>query len=151
MKNLYELDPKVKRRRDLLPWWIKAFCWLFMVAMVLVFVRLILLLLGINTEFEFYGINAKDNYPINVIIVFIVFFLHGITAFSLWFEKKYAVDIAIWDAIIGILLCVLVMGIGLYDGNYLFRLEIILLFLFLTRLVKIKKKWGTYIYRKLFI
>jgi len=131
------------KRRSLLPWWIKGFCWLFMITAFIAILRMILLLFEINTEFEFYGINAKENIPINGIIVFLVFILHGFTAYSLWFEKDYAIKMGLFDALIGIVLCLFSMVASFYYGHFTIRLEIILLVLFLVKLLKIRFKWNS--------
>lgn len=137
--NDFEITPI--KRRSLLPWWIKGFCWLFIVTAFIAVLRMILLLFDINTEFEFYGLNAKDNIPINGIIVFIVFILHGFTAYSLWFEKDYAIKIGIVNALIGISLCLFSMVISFYHERVTIRLEMILLILFFVKLLKIRFKW----------
>jgi len=129
------------RRRSLLPWWIKFFCWLFMFASGLLIVRVILTLFNINSIFEFYGLNANDGL-LNAIIVFIVFALHGLTGYSLWFEKKQAVFLGQIDAIIGILLCVFSMILSYINGGFVFRAELLLLILFLFKLNKIKSRWS---------
>lgn len=135
----FEIIPT--RRRSFLPWWIKGFCWLFMAIAFIAILRMILLLFDINTEFEFYGLNAKENIPINGIIVFIVFMLHGFTAYSLWFEKDYAINLGVINASIGLILCLFSMVVSFYYGHLTVRLEIILLTLFLFKLLKIKPKW----------
>lgn len=127
-------------RRSLLPWWIKFFCWLFMFASVLAVIRVVLSCFNITTEFEFYGINANDSL-LNVIIVFLVFVLHGYTGYSLWFEKNYGIILAQFDAIFGIIVCFYSMFLGYQNGNHTFRLELILLVLFLIKIIKIKPRW----------
>lgn len=139
--NDFEIAPI--KRRYLLPWWIKGFCWLFMATAFIAILRMILLLFYINTEFEFYGLNAKENTPINGIIVFLVFTMHGFTAYSLWFEKDYGIKIGVIDSLIGIVLCLFSMIISFYHGHFTIRLEMILLILFLVKLLKIRLKWDS--------
>ncbi|WP_396212523.1 hypothetical protein [Flavobacterium sp.] len=135
----FERNSKI-RRRNLLPWWIKFFCWLFMFTSVLAIVRVILSYFYIYSDFEFYGLNANDGL-LNTLIVFIVFTLHGLTGYSLWFEKGYGIVLAKVDAIFGILVCVYTMFLGYQIGNLTFRLELVLLVLFLIKLIKIKPYW----------
>lgn len=141
MDNFNDFENAPIKRRSLLPWWIKGFCWFFMLVSLMTVIRMILLLFNINTELEFYGLNAKDNTPINGILVFVVFILHGFTAYSLWFEEDYAIKIGILDAIIGLALCLFSMAMSFYNGHFTARLEIILLILFLTKLLKIRFNW----------
>jgi hypothetical protein len=128
------------RRRSLLPWWIKFFCWLFMFAFVLAIIRVILSFFDINSAFEFYALNANDS-VLNLIIVFIVFVLHGVTSYSLWYEKSHAIVLAQIDAIFGILICVFSMFLSYQNGQATFRLELILLVLFLIKINKMKQNW----------
>jgi hypothetical protein len=76
-------------------------------------------------------------------IVFLVFILHGFTAYSLWFEKDYAIKLGVLDAIIGIVLCLFSMTVSFYYSHFTIRLEMILLILFLFKLLKIRAKWDS--------
>ena len=135
----FELNSTI-RRRSLLPWWIKFFCWLFMFTFVLAIIRVILFFFDINSEFEFYGLNANES-VVNLIIVFIVFVVHGITSYSLWFEKRYAIVLAQVNAIFGILISIMSMVIGYLNEHTTLRLELILLVAFFIKLNKIKQNW----------
>lgn len=144
MDNFNNFEITSFKRRSLLPWWIKGFCWLFMATAFIAVLRMILSLFDINTEFEFYGLNAKENIPINGFVVFLVFILHGFTAYSLWFEKNYAIKVGVVNALIGLILCLFSMIISFSNNHFTIRLEIILLILFLFKLLKIRYKWVTF-------
>lgn len=132
------------RRRDLIPLWIKIFCWFFMFFGVMAIVCLILGIIGIKPNLAFYGFETNEVFSLNGIIVIFVGILKGITAFSLWFEKNYAIQLAKIDAYIGISLSVISMLVVPFfsDGfNINIRLELALLIPFLIKMNKIQTEW----------
>ena len=77
---------------------------------------------------------------------FFLFMLKGFAAFSLWMEKDLAINLAIADAILGIVVCGAVMFIIPFLAENLsykfsFRLELALLIPYLLKLQKIKPSW----------
>jgi len=60
--------PKLKRRRSLLPWWIVAFIWLFLVFFALIPVGIIMGLLHYNFQISLLGLST--NQPISLIGLF---------------------------------------------------------------------------------
>jgi uncharacterized membrane protein (DUF2068 family) len=103
-------------------------------------------LLGYNFNLSLYGINTNN--PSSLIGVFLlaIFILKGIVALGLWTEKDWAIMLAKIDTYIGIVICSFVMLIYPFlinNGNFIlsFRLELILLIIFLIRLNKITKPW----------
>tara|TARA_R100001015_G_C4588284_1_gene144024 strand:+ start:273 stop:731 length:459 start_codon:yes stop_codon:yes gene_type:complete len=133
-----------KRRRQLLPWWIKFFCWLFMLFGLLAILCLILGFFGFSPSLAFYGF--KTNQPLSLIGLLIVSIaiLKGYTAYSLWFEKDFAVKLSKIDAVIGIVTCLITMFILPFLVGFdkiVFRLEIIFLIIFLVKINKIEKDW----------
>lgn len=134
-------DKKNCHRRGLLPWWIKFFCWVFMIAGILSLIALLLTFLGYEADLTIYGFDAKDNYPFNFILILSVFLFNTIVAYSLWFEKPKAILLGKINALIGIFLCSLFMILTAVNGNFTIRLEIILLVVFLLKLDQIKEKW----------
>jgi len=142
--NSFEEFESNKRRRELLPWWIKVFCWLFMLFGIMAFVCLILGFTNIKPALAFYGFESNEPFSLNGMLVIAVGILKGITAFSLWFEKDFAIKLGKTDAIIGIIICGISMLIipFLNDGfNIQIRLELALLIPFLLKLNKIEKEW----------
>lgn len=143
-----EFEKRKKRRRKLLPWWIKVFCWIFMLFGSLSFVCLILGFTDIKPALAFYGFETNEPFSLKGLIVIAVGVLKGITAFALWFEKDFAIKIGKIDAIIGIVLCGISMFVlpFLQDiFNITIRLELALLIPYLIKLNKIQKEWETII------
>jgi hypothetical protein len=135
-----------KRRRALLPTWIKVFAWIFMIMGALVPIVFIIGLLGGNAQLSLYGLETNNPLsPLGIFLVFL-FMLKGFAAFSLWMEKDLAINLAIADAILGIVVCGAVMFIIPFLAQNLsykfsFRLELALLIPYLLKLQKIKPSW----------
>ena len=105
---------------------------------------LILGFTDIKPALAFYGFESNEPFSLNGIIVISVGVIKGITAFSLWFEKGFAIKLGKIDAIIGIIICGISMFVlpFLQDGFILnIRLELLLLIPFLLKLNKIQKEW----------
>lgn len=131
-------------RRQILPWWMKIFCWIFMLFGVLAIGCLILGLFGYTASLAFYGFESNEPLSLTGLLVIIVMVFKGFTAFSLWFEKDYAITLGKIDAIVGIVLCVVYMAVlpfFIETFNITFRLELALLIPYLMRLNKIQKQW----------
>jgi len=101
-------------RRDLLPMWIKVFVWIFLIFGALVPVALILGVAGVNFSLSLYGLETIDSLSLIGVSIMCLFIFKGIVAFGLWTEKEWAVSLAIADASIGIILCILAMA-GILD------------------------------------
>lgn len=141
-----EFENIKKRRRNMLPWWIKIFCWVFMLFGILSFVCLILGFTNIKPSLAFYGFETTEPFSLIGLTVIAVGILKGITAFALWFEKDFAIKIGKTDAIIGIILCGISMFVlpFIQNGyNITIRLELALLIPFLIKLNKIQRQWET--------
>ncbi len=145
--NSFEEFENIKsrsKRRKLLPWWIKVFCWIFMLFGFLSIVCLILGFTDIKPSLAFYGFETNELFSLTGLTIISVGTLKGFTAFSLWFEKDLGIKLGQIDAIIGIVLCGISMLVlpFLQDGyNLTIRLEIALLIPFLIKLNKIQKEW----------
>ncbi|ARV16833.1 hypothetical protein [Polaribacter sp. SA4-12] len=143
-ENSFDEFETNKRRKKLLPWWIKVFCWIFMIFGLLAFVCLLLGFTNIKPSLAFYGFETNEPFSVIGMLVITVGILKGITAFSLWFEKDFAIKLGKIDAIVGIIICAISMLILPYlnDGfNIQIRLELALLIPFLLKLNKIEKEW----------
>ena len=73
-------------RRKLLPWWIKAFIWFFMIAGVLVIPVFVMGLAGYSLQVEIYGLKTTRPISILGILLLLVFLLKSTASFSLWFQ-----------------------------------------------------------------
>lgn len=133
-------------RRELLPLWIKIFLWIFLVVGGGIVLGLIAALFGLSYSIEIYGLSS--NGPLNAVSLVIVglYFIKVITAFGLWTEKDWAVDIAFYDAIVGIGICTFMMfGYPFFnlDSGFHFtvRLELLVLVPYLMKMNTIKDEW----------
>ncbi|HMJ69766.1 MAG TPA: hypothetical protein VK508_12770 [Cyclobacteriaceae bacterium] len=147
--NILDQDFSVKtiRRRQLLPWWIKTFSWLFMIAGAFVPCALAAaLLFGFTYHTALYGLETFEPLsPIGIILAG-MYLLKGAVGFGLWFEKDWAIIAGLIDCIIGILACLCVMLVfprieGLSGYSTSFRLEILFLIFFMVKLVRIRRQW----------
>ena len=134
-------------RKKMLPLWIKIFTWIFLIFSAFVPIVFVLGLLGYNAELALYGLETNEVFsPIGIIIA-TVFVIKGITAFGLLKEEDWAIKIGIVDAIIGIVICTLVMLYPIVNSNAKFslRIELIALIPYLLKLLKIKTQWETFV------
>lgn len=140
---LEEIDKKIIRRK-LLPLWIKVFCWIFMITGIGAILSIPIGIFGYPFQMALYGINTIQ--PISIIgfALTLIYIFKGIVAYALWFEKDYAITLGKFEAIIGIIICILTMFILplIQDVPRLsFRVEIIFLVLFYIKLNKIEYAW----------
>jgi len=142
MENNFEEFENVKplTRRNLLPWWIKTFCWIFMVAAVAATIVGVLSFFNIMLSLDIYGYNAANG-PVYLAISLCIYWFNGVTAFLLWTEHKEAVTVAKINAYFGILLCIISIIISFTTGHVMLRLELILLGIFLSKLNQIEYDW----------
>ncbi|WP_148041207.1 hypothetical protein [Rufibacter immobilis] len=140
------LQETKSRRRDLLPWWIKTFTWLFMLMAAVVPIGVVMGLMGLSFTMSLYGFETTNPISPTGIALTLLILFKGVTAYGLWTEKDWAVRLGIIDAIIGLVAC----GVAMFvlplvdrsEGFVLnFRLEPILLILYLLKLQKIKPTW----------
>ncbi|MFT4779955.1 MAG: hypothetical protein ACJAU0_001680 [Flavobacteriales bacterium] len=139
--------PKItKRRRALLPVWIKIFLWVFWVMSSLIPLGLVFGALGIPFSIALYGLETVT--PISIVGLFLSLFfvLKWFTAFGLWTEKDWGVKLALIDGYVGIATCIFMMVVypflGLEDGfSFSFRLELFALFPYVIKMYRIQKEW----------
>lgn len=141
---LADIQTEPGRRRKLLPWWMKIFVWIFIIFGAISPVALVFGIMGFQFNQSLYGLDTNDPVSPIGLVIFAVFTLKGIIAYGLWFEKSWAVQLGILDAILGFAICSFVMIYPVITGtgsNFNFRLEIILLIPYLVFLVKSKQSW----------
>lgn len=136
-----EFDKPTVIRRKLLPWWIKTFCWIFMILAVCGLASLIGNAFTDNIELSLYGFSSNTAYSGIGIFIIAIMTLKGFAAFSLWFEKDNAISIAKIDAIVGVVICVASMFLNRNDGHFPLRLEILLLIPYYIKVNKIEYEW----------
>ena len=144
--NVDEFANKVYRRRDLLPWWIKAFTWIFLVFGAFIPVCLIFGIAGYNFEISLYGFETFDPLSIIGLSLIILFLFKAIVGYGLWTEKKWAIDSGIIDAITGITICVFMMFVYPFINpipGFKIRMELLVLIPYILKLKKIKTDWNS--------
>ena len=134
---------KSRRRRKLIPVWIKIFIWIFIVFACFIPLILVMSLMGYHPISTLYGLETTDTFSIIGVIICLLFLLKGITAFALWSEKGYAVKLGIIDAIIGIMICCTVMLAPAFNSRLIanYRLELVALIPYLIWLLRVKEQW----------
>jgi len=142
-ENLLKIED---RRRKLLPGWIKVFVWIFMIFGVIVPFGLLIGLMGIDFNLSIYGLETSKPVSGLGLLITLIFAFKGIISFGLWTEKYWAVKLASIDAIIGIIVCCIVMLLlpFLFKENgfsWNLRLELIVLIPYLIKMRNIKEDW----------
>lgn len=136
-----------KRRKDLIPIWIKPFIFLFMAFGLGGIYVLIVNLLGQDSSLSIYGLDSLTVFSMLGFCIWTILGFKTIVSVGLWYEKIWAPKLAIVDAVIGIIVCVIVMVvlpfINFTDGvNHLnIRFEMFLLVPYLLQMIKIKTQW----------
>lgn len=132
-------------RRQLLPWWIKACCWIFMFMGAIALLGLIFGAFGGAANFSIYGFKTNNPLSITGLFVIIVMAFKGFSAYSLWFEKDNAILIGKIDAVSGIVICVISMFVVPFieeTSTFTLRIEIALLIPFYLKLDKMEYEWS---------
>jgi hypothetical protein len=135
-----------KRRRQLLPWWMKVFSWIFMVFGGLAVLGFLLGLLGITFQLQLYGLETNEPVSLLGLGLTAIFLIKGAAAFGLWMEKDWAINVGMLDAILGLVICTFMMFVSpLIDQQsgfrFTIRLELILLIPYVIALRNLKPKW----------
>ncbi len=133
------------KRKQLLPWWIKIFTWIFIGLALVVFFGLILGVLGYDFQLGLYGLETNKPFSTIGIFVMTLFLFKGITSYGFLKEENWAVTLGIIDSLTGIFICVVVMFfpsiVKVNQKNISLRLELILLIPYFVKLIKIKSAW----------
>jgi hypothetical protein len=137
---------KPERRRNLLPWWIKTFSWMFILFCLLVPVGVVFGLLKREFDISLLGLSTGE--PISAMGLFLMalFVFKGVIAFGLWTEKNWAVGLAKIDAILSLLVCLAGMGYSFFgpDHSFSFRFEVIILCLYYYRVDQLQYDWENF-------
>jgi hypothetical protein len=142
------------RRRKLLPWWMKVFIWIFMFTGASGIVVVLLEAIGSPIHFWFvsessiYGMQTFERFSLLGIFISTLIIFKGYTAFAMWTEKKPAIKLGLIDAVVGIIVCIIMMIVkpvfALVDGIWQMNLRFEILFLvpYLIKCWRIRKAWG---------
>ncbi|MDB5251248.1 MAG: hypothetical protein JWP27_417 [Flaviaesturariibacter sp.] len=133
------------RRRKLLPTWIKIILWIFLVMGAVVPLAFLAGLLGGNFSMSLYSLQSVEPLSGLGLLIGGLYVLKGVVAIGLWTEKRWAVDLATADAVIGIVICftltVMSFVSGWSDG---LRLELVALVPYLVCMRRIRARWVNY-------
>ena len=99
---LEDILEKPKRRRRLLPWWIKVFVWVFILTGAVIPIVVLMGIFGQEVKLSIFSLQTNHPTSATGIIISMLFLLKGIVAFGLWMEKDWAISLAIADAVINI-------------------------------------------------
>ena len=135
------LKTEVRKRKDLLPGWIKVFMWIFLISGALSPFAFILGILGNITYLSLYGFETNEALSIPGVVITLLFALKGITSYGLLTEKDWAIKVGIADAVLGIVLCTASMVYVIINAGFTLRLELLLLIPYLNKMLKIKGQW----------
>jgi hypothetical protein len=137
--------PKIQRRRKLLPWWVLAFMWIFMVFAAIVPVGFILGLLGYDFNVSLLGLSTNNPLSLIGAVVMLLFLFKGITGLALWTERVWAVRVAKIDAIISTVICVGVMVYALLGhSSFSIRLELVAIIPYYFKMTRIQYDWENF-------
>ena len=140
----------IKRRRDLIPIWMKPFIFLFLAFGAFGIYGIIKNIMGIESSSSLYGLESTTFFSFLGVFLKSIFFFKAITSYGLWMEKDWAIKLGIIDAVFGIIVCIVVMVVlpfvNYEDGtNKLnIRFEFFLLIPYLYQLIKIKNQWENF-------
>lgn len=135
-----------KTRKALLPVWMKVFMWIFLVFGALVPIVLMMGLMGYSISLALYGFETTEPLSIPGLILTACFSLKAVVAYGFLRGRPWAMNLAVIDAILGIVLCIYMMlqpGSVTTPGRteFAFRLELLLLVPYLIKALKLRKLW----------
>lgn len=142
--DAFDLQNKsIKRRRELLPIWIKVFIWIFFLTAL---ISILILAFGIfleNIDLSLYGLETEKIYSPIGLSVCILYLYKGLVSYGLWFEKDWGPAAGKFDAILGFVVCLFVMFVlpFLTEPHMNLRLEILVLIPYLRSMQKLEHSW----------
>ncbi len=141
-----QIESKNTRRRNLLPKWVIFFTWLFMAIGLIVPIAIIMGFFGKNFLVSLYGLTSIEPISYMGILILGLFLLKAIVAFGLWTEKKWSINLAIADGILGILICTFTMAVLPFiddkiGATIVVRLELLILIPYVLCMKKIRTVW----------
>jgi ABC-type antimicrobial peptide transport system permease subunit len=131
----------ITRRRNLLPWWIKIFTWVFLIFATVVPIGVIVALFGVKFEISLLGLQTNQPLSVTGLILIALFAFKGLVAFGLWWEKPWAINLAKWDAGISIAVCLAVMLSAMLGRSISLRLELLVIVPYLYKINSLQYAW----------
>jgi hypothetical protein len=145
---LDSLDSSFEGRKKLhiFPKWIVFFTYFFAVFGGFSLIALILGFLNLRFPLSVYGLATSEPLSLTGLVILLIWFFKGIVAFSLLLGQKWAIRIAVIDAVVGILTCILTMFVIPFVGNMPsrnieIRLELLALIPYLIIMHKKNEEW----------
>lgn len=137
---------KPLKRRDLLPLWIKAFIWLFIIFWIVVPVAIIFALLGYDFKMSLLGLETNRPFSATGIAIIILFIFKGFVAYALWQGKTGAIKLAKADVILSTVICIFAILYSLFGPVHSFslRLELIVIFFYHKKISAIQYDWENF-------
>lgn len=128
------------------PKWLKYFSVLFTILGLLIPLVVILNFLHYRPQLAIYGLESNSIFTLTGIIVLIIFALKSIVGYGILKGLKWAFNLAIIDAVIGVIICILNFGIidlvtSNQSVNFEIRLELLIIIPYLIYLLKNKSHW----------
>ena len=144
-------NPFLLPRKKMVSWWMKFFCWVFLVLAVLAPVCLLVPSLGFRigddisiggSRVALYGLNAANNADGLTQFIVVLFILKGIVSYGLLSEKDWAMKLGMIDGAIGVIICFITMLVlPFFDFGFRFSWELLFLFPYQARLWRFRVLW----------
>ena len=135
---------KIARRRDLLPDWIKIFTWIFMILLPITFCFAVYFVIPDGLMITSV---LTSTYALMTFFGAIIWVVLCLSAYALWFEKKWAASLAIKSTQAFILISILKVAsffaFGAAQSNVFLHIpvDLIIAFPFLFAMKKLKPEW----------
>jgi len=139
--NIEGSTTNIKRRKDLIPLWIKIFGWFFIVLGALATLGYCAsLMFGFEASYEIFGFSYSGNaYSLMPAFLVLAISVNGASAFGLLFHKDWGLNACLVMGYIGLFLTLASMLLSL-PGIHI-RLEPLIQIPYLIKLHKIKSQW----------
>lgn len=141
-ENDYEIESQEFR----IPKWLKYFSFFFIVTGFAISIVIVLNIFGFQTPLRIYGLNSNTilNWP--GVLIGIVYGIKFLVSYGVLKRRKWSFGLAIFDAILGIVICISNFGItdiltNKSNIDFELRLEIFLLIPYLIYMIKSKSEW----------
>ncbi|RYZ47702.1 MAG: hypothetical protein EOP49_20575 [Sphingobacteriales bacterium] len=143
-------NPFVIRRKKMLPIWMKAFCFIFILFGFLAIAGIVLPIFYLSfggiqaggTLVSLYGLHAINEYSAKAIGIIFLYVFKAIVSIALLTEKDWAVKLGMIDGALGIGICVLTMLVLPFFGwSFRFNWELFPLFVYQARLWRMRPQW----------
>ena len=129
-----------------IPKWLKYFSFLFAIIGLLIPIIIILNVIDIRPQLAIYGLGSNSIFNGIGIIILLVFTIKAIVSYGILRKEKWAFKLALFDAILGIVICILKFGLidilkDKSNINFEFRLELLILIPYLIYIARNKSNW----------